>query len=97
VMRSGSNWDAVLALVGLGASYLASYQRARGEALGYVGSESLSYRLSREGLLVLGLLTGWIAASLWAFTALTLAAAAVRAWNIVLQERHGHPAQQATR
>lgn len=95
VMRSGSKWDAALALVGLGSSYLASYQRARGEALGYVGSESIGYRLTREALLVLGLLSGWIAAVLWAFAVVTVAAAAVRAWNIVIQERHARPAQEA--
>jgi hypothetical protein len=94
VMRSGSRWDAALALVGLGSSYLASYQRARGEALGYAGSESLGYKLTREALLVLGLLSGWITAALWAFTALTMAAAAVRAWNIVIQERHSRPTQE---
>lgn len=95
VMRSGSKWDAILALVGLGSSYLASYQRARGEGLGYVGAESLVYRLTREALLVLGLLSGWVAAVLWAFTVLAMAAAAVRAWNIVIQERHGRPAEKA--
>lgn len=95
VMRSGSKWDAVLALAGLGSSYLASYQRARGEALGYAGSESLAYRLTREAVLVLGLLSGLAAAALWVFTVLTGAAAAVRAWNIVIQERHAHHAEKA--
>lgn len=95
VMRSGSKVDAVLALVGLGCSYLASYQRARGEALGYVGAESLGYRLTREALLVFGLLSGWVAATLWAFAVLTGAAAAVRAWNVVVQERHGRPAEKS--
>jgi hypothetical protein len=95
VMRSGSTEDAVLAMVGLGFSYLAAYQRARGEALGYVGAEVLSYRLTREGLLVFGLLTGWFVWTLWAFTVLTAAAAMVRAWNIVVQERHARAAQEA--
>src|SRR6266542_1391955 len=49
VMRTGSNWDAILAIVGLGVAYLASYQRARGEALGYTGSESLGIRCRRGG------------------------------------------------
>jgi len=97
VMRSGSNWNAVLALVGLGSSYLASYHRARGESLGYIGSESMSYRLTREVILVLGLLSGWIAGALWTFAVLTTAAAAVRAWNIVIQERHARSAEKATR
>jgi hypothetical protein len=95
VMRPGSKWDAALAMVGLGSSYLASYQRARGESLGYVGSESMSYRLTREAILVLGLLSGWIAGALWTFAALTIAATAVRAWNIVIQERHARPAEKA--
>lgn len=95
VMRSGSKWDAALAMLGLGFSYLASYQRARGEALGYAGSESLGYRLTREAILVLGLLSGWIGAALWAFTILALAAAVVRAWNILIRERHGRPVEKA--
>jgi CDP-diacylglycerol--glycerol-3-phosphate 3-phosphatidyltransferase len=89
VMRAGSDWDAILALVGLGAAYLASYQRAKGQSLGYLGSESLGYRVTREAILVIGLLTGWLLAALWAFTVLALAAACVRVWNIVLQERQG--------
>jgi hypothetical protein len=88
VMRAGSNWDAILAMVGLGAAYLASYQRAKGKGLGYAGSESLGYRLTREALLVFGLLTGWVAGALWAFTVVAIAAVGARTWNIVLQERH---------
>jgi hypothetical protein len=93
VMRAGSNWDAVLALVGLGAAYLASYERARGQALDYVGVESLGYRVTREALLVFGLLTGWVAAALWAFTIVALAAVAARAWNVVAQERNARSVQ----
>jgi hypothetical protein len=92
VMRAGSNWDAILALVGFGAAYLASYERAKGIGLGYAGSESLGYRMTREAFLVLGLLTGWIAGALWAFTVLAIAAVSARTWNIVLQER-GSPAR----
>lgn len=87
VARAGSNVDAFLALVGLAASYLASYERARGQSLGYRGSESLSYRGTRYSILVFGLFTGWLAATLWTFSALTVAAAAVRAWNVATQER----------
>jgi hypothetical protein len=96
VLRPGSKWDAVLAMVGLGSSYLASYQRARGESLGYAGSESMGYRLTKEAILVLGLFSGWIAGTLWIFAVLTAAASAVRAWNIVIQERHARPAEKAT-
>lgn len=97
VMRAGSNWDAILAIVGLGAAYLASYQRARGEALGYAGSESLGYRVAREALLLFGLLTGWVAGALWAFTVIAMAAVVTRAWNIVLQERRATGAQERAR
>jgi phosphatidylinositol phosphate synthase len=87
VTRQGSPRVAALALVALGASYLASYERARGEALGYREVESAGYRLARSGLMVFGLLTGWIEASLWALVAVTLAASAVRAANVARQER----------
>jgi hypothetical protein len=97
VMRAGSNWDAVLALVGLGAAYLASYERAKGQALGYVGVESLGYRVTREALLVFGLLTGWVAGALWAFTIVTLAAVGARAWNVAIQERHSRADQESPR
>jgi len=95
VMRAGSNWDAILAIVGLGVAYLASYQRARGEALGYAGSESLGYRVTREALLLFGLLTGWVAGALWAFVVVAAAAAVTRAWNIVLQERRATSASES--
>ena len=87
VARSGSNVDAFLALVGLGGSYLASYERARAEALGYRGTESLAYRGTRYAILVLGLVTGWLDGALWIFAPLTVAAAVVRAWNVAAQER----------
>lgn len=97
VMRAGSNWDSVLALVGLGAAYLASYERAKGQALGYVGVESLGYRVTREALLVFALLTGWVGGALLAFTTVTIAAVGARAWNVVVQERHSHEAQESSR
>jgi hypothetical protein len=85
--REGSMRRAILAMVGLGASYLASYERARGEALGYREREGAGYRFARWALLVFGLLTGWLEPSLWAFAVLTLAASAVRAANVARQER----------
>ena len=87
VTRYGESRTAALALVGLGASYLASYERARGQSLGYREFEGPGYAGVRMGLLVLGLLTGWIEGVLWAFLTLTVTASAVRAWNVVLQER----------
>jgi hypothetical protein len=87
VSRDGSPRVAVLALVGLGASYLASYERARGESLGYREAEGPGFRTVRAGLLVLALLTGWIEFWLWAFAAVTASAGVVRAANVARQER----------
>lgn len=87
VARLGSPRVSVLALVGLGASYVASYERARGASLGFSGSEGFLYRALRAALLVFGLLTGWIEQTLWAFAAVALAAAAVRAWSVAGQHR----------
>jgi hypothetical protein len=89
VARLPSTRVAVLALVGLGASYVASYERARGRALGYVGSEGFLYRAMRAFLLALGLLTGWVEPTLWAFVVLALTAAALRAWSVARQQRSG--------
>jgi CDP-diacylglycerol--glycerol-3-phosphate 3-phosphatidyltransferase len=87
VWRSRSIAISVLALVGLAASYIASYERARGRSLGYRGGEGVGYRTARAAILALGLLTGWLLAALWAFAAITVAAASIRAWNVVRQER----------
>jgi hypothetical protein len=87
IARLPSTRVAILALVGLGGSYVASYERARGRSLGYAGSEGFLYRAVRAGLLVFGLLTGWVEASLWPFAVLTVVAAAVRAWNVAHQQR----------
>jgi phosphatidylglycerophosphate synthase len=84
--RHGSARTAALALFALGASFVASYERARGEALGYRGSEGFGYRATRVALLVLGLLTGWVEAALWLFLLVTVGAAVVRAWNVSRQE-----------
>jgi CDP-diacylglycerol---glycerol-3-phosphate 3-phosphatidyltransferase len=85
--RTGSDVIAFLALAALGASYLASYERAKGESLGYRGSEGLGYRAARAALLTFALLSGWIRGPLWAFVALTAAASGVRGWNVARQER----------
>jgi CDP-diacylglycerol---glycerol-3-phosphate 3-phosphatidyltransferase len=87
VARQASPRVAVLALVGLGASYLASYERARGESLGYREGEGGMFRTARAALLVVALLTGWIESLLWAFAVLTGSASAVRAVNVAHQER----------
>src|SRR5207249_8901795 len=59
VARSAAPTVTALALVGLGAASVASYERAKGQALGYRGSEEVAYRTARGGLLALALLTGW--------------------------------------
>ena len=87
VSQHASPRVAVLALVGLGASYLSSYERARGESLGYREGEGAMFRTVRAGLLVLALLTGWIEFWLWAFAIVTGSASAVRAVNVAHQER----------
>lgn len=87
VSRPGSPEVSVLALAGLGASYVAAYERARGEGLGYRGVETMAYRAVRQGLLVAALVTGWLALFLGGFLAVTGLAAAVRASNVATQER----------
>jgi len=87
VLRIRSPGLAVLALVGLAASFVASYERARGRSLGYRGAEPLAYAATREALLIIGLMTGWYAVSLWAFDLVTVAATAARAWSVAGQER----------
>jgi phosphatidylglycerophosphate synthase len=87
VTREASPRVAALALFALGGSFVASYERARGAALGYRASEGVPYRASRDGLLVMGLLTGWIEAALWAFVVLSMAAVLVRSWNVRVQDR----------
>jgi hypothetical protein len=95
VARAGDNGDALLALVGLGSSYLASYERAKGQALGYRGGERGLFARTRYAILVLTLLTGWLFAGLWIFVVLTVAAAAVRAWNVARQDRGASTADGA--
>jgi hypothetical protein len=87
VHRNVSLREAVLAVVAAGASYLAAYEHAKAISLGYASAEAQGYRAGRYGLLVLGLVSGWVEASLWLFVALTFAASVVRALNVAHQER----------
>jgi hypothetical protein len=87
VWRHDSTAVSVAALVGLGAGYLAGYERARGESLGYRGHEAPGFRALRQGLIVLALLTGWVHVFVFAFAAVSLLAAGVRAANVAVQER----------
>jgi hypothetical protein len=85
VWRSTEPRVTALALLGLGAAFTASYQRAKAASLGYRAPEGVGYRAARAALPVVGLLTGWVEASLWAFAALTVTATASRAMDIVSQ------------
>ena len=83
---------AVIALVGLGASYLVSYQLARGQALGYSGWVSVPYRIATAALLVFALLARSFdeavpEVTLWLFAALAAAGAFRRAWDVRKQDR----------
>jgi hypothetical protein len=87
VERTASTRLSVLALVCLGSSYVASYERARGAGLGYRQREGQAYRATVVGLLAVALLTGWVEPTLWVFLLITSAAAVVRAANVAIQER----------
>jgi hypothetical protein len=85
VWRSTEPRVTALALLGLGAALTAAYERAKAVSLGYRAPEGLGYRAARAVLPVAGLLTGWVETSLWAFAAVTVAATAGRAMDIVSQ------------
>jgi hypothetical protein len=86
-VRGSAERTSALALVSFGLSYLAIYERAKAQGLRYAGRESALFLAVRDGLLVVGVATGWMEASLWAFAAFAGASAAVRAYNVVHQER----------
>ncbi len=75
------------ALVALCASFLSSYVRARGAALGYSIEESHVTRGLRYGLVALGLLFGWLAWTLWAVAGVAVLAATVRTGQVAREER----------
>jgi hypothetical protein len=80
-----------LALIGLGVSSIAAYERARGRALGYRVGEGAAYALIRYGLIAAALVTTRDEV-LWAFVALVTAAAVARAWGVAAQERRARAA-----
>jgi hypothetical protein len=75
------------ALVALCASFLSSYVRARGAALGYSIEESHVTRGVRYALISAGLLFGWLAWTVWAAAALAVLAALVRTGQVAREER----------
>jgi hypothetical protein len=78
---------AAAALVGLAASYLGSYVRARGNSLDYRVEESMVTRGIRYGLVVLALVLDVSTWVLWALAVFALLAAFVRASQVAKEER----------
>lgn len=75
------------ALTALGASFLSSYVRARGAALGYSVEESHVMRGLRYALVAAGLAFGWLGWTLWVTAALALLASLVRTMQVAREER----------
>jgi len=75
------------ALVALCASFLSSYVRARGAALGYSIEESHVTRGLRYALISAGLLFGWLAWTVWAAACVAVLAALVRTGQVAREER----------
>jgi hypothetical protein len=87
VTRRAEPAAAAAALLALGAGFLAAYVRARGESLHYRVEESLVTRAIRYGAVSVGLLGGWLTASLSAVAAFTVLAALVRVSQVAKEER----------
>jgi hypothetical protein len=87
VARVRSPGVALGALVALGASFLSSYVRARGAALGYDVEESHVTRGVRYALVVAGLATGSLAAAVWGVAVVAVLAVAVRTGQVAKEER----------
>jgi len=75
------------AVVAMCASFLSSYVRARGAALGYSIEESHVNRSLRYALVSAGLLFGWLAWTVWAAALVSVLAAAVRTGQVAREER----------
>jgi hypothetical protein len=87
VSRAEAPAVAAGALVALCASFLSSYVRARGAALGYSVEESHVARGLRYALTVSGLLFGWIGPAVWAAASLSVVAALVRTGQVAREDR----------
>jgi hypothetical protein len=85
--RATDPWIAVGALVALGASFLASYVRARGSSLGYGVDESSITRGLRYGLIAAGLLVDGLGWALWSVALVMGLAALVRTSQVAKEER----------
>jgi hypothetical protein len=95
VHRFDDHLVAALALVALGTTLVASYERARSDALGYRTSQARSVRLVRQALPAAGVIVGgaWLVGTLWAALALAALLLAVRAASVVIQDRAGVAAE----
>ncbi len=78
---------AVGALVALCASFLSSYVRARGAALGYSVEESHVARGIRYALVTAGLLFGWLDWTVWAAAGVSVLAVLVRTGQVAREDR----------
>jgi hypothetical protein len=78
---------AIGALIALCASFLSSYVRARGAALGYSVEESHVTRGVRYAVIVAGIAGGWLAAGVWAAAFLSVLAAVVRTGQVAREDR----------
>jgi hypothetical protein len=87
VGRDSSTTTAVGALVALCVSFLSSYVRARGAALGYSVEESHITRGVRYALIVVGLSLGWLGLTVWLAAAEAGLAAMVRTRQVASEER----------
>jgi hypothetical protein len=85
--RSGSPSVAIGAIVALCASFLSSYVRARGAALGYSVEESHVARGIRYALVSAGLLFDGLGWAVWSVAALSVLAAAVRTGQVAREAR----------
>lgn len=85
VARSTDALVALLALVGLGAAFVAAYERARATSLGFRVHQAAWYRILLSAVLAVGLLGGWLEGALWTFAALALGASIVRARDVARQ------------
>ena len=85
--RSGSPRVAIGAIVALCASFLSSYVRARGAALGYSVEESHVARGVRYALVTAGLLVDGLGWAVWSVAALSVLAAIVRTRQVAQEAR----------
>jgi hypothetical protein len=81
-----------VALLAVGTSFLAAYERARGAALGFRVPDRALLRAALHGCLAGGLLSGGVEPALWAFLALSVGAAAGRARAVGTQARRAEAA-----